>query len=88
MADEAQEMCGERLRCWDACMFPTYTLEASGHNPRLVKFQRFRNRICHKFSYLITNNHILGCTGCGRCIRECPVGIDLRRIVAHMLGEG
>ncbi len=87
MADEAQGMCGERLRCWDACMFPGYTLEASGHNPRLAKFQRYRNRLSHKFSYLITNNQVLGCTGCGRCIKECPAGIDMRRIIAHLLKE-
>ncbi len=88
IADEAQGMEGERLRCWDGCMFSAYTLEASGHNPREKKFQRYRNRINHKFSYLITNNNILGCTGCGRCIRECPAGIDLRDIVAHLAGEG
>jgi ferredoxin len=88
IADEARGLEGERLRCWDACMFSSYTLEASGHNPRGIKFQRYRNRISHKFSYLITNNDILGCTGCGRCIRECPVSIDLRRIVARLLEEG
>jgi ferredoxin len=86
IADEAHGMQGERLRCWDACMFPLYSLEASGHNPRRVKFQRYRNRLSHKFSYLITNNDTLGCTGCGRCIRECPAGIDLRRIMAHLMG--
>lgn len=88
IADEAHGMEGSRLRCWDACMFPSYTMEASGHNPREKKFQRYRNRISHKFSYLITNNNILGCTGCGRCIRECPVCIDLRRIVTHLTGGG
>ena len=85
ISDEARGMEGERLRCWDTCMASLYTLEASGHNPRGEKFQRYRNRISHKFSYLITNNKILGCTGCGRCIRECPANIDLRYIVAHLL---
>ncbi len=87
ITDEAQGMHGQRLRCWDACMFSTYTLEASGHNPRNIKFQRYRNRLSHKFSYLITNNNVLGCTGCGRCIKECPVGIDLRSIISHILAE-
>jgi sulfhydrogenase subunit beta (sulfur reductase) len=88
IADESHGMRGERLRCWDACMFPLYSLEASGHNPRALKFQRYRNRLSHKFSYLITNNNTLGCTGCGRCIRQCPAGIDMRHIIAYLLGEG
>jgi ferredoxin len=88
IADEARGMEGERLRCWDTCMSYTYTLEASGHNPRIIKYQRYRNRINHKFSYLITNNDIVGCTGCGRCIKECPANIDLRHIVAHLLEKG
>ncbi len=87
ISDEDHGICGERLRCWDSCMFPAYTLEASGHNPRADKSQRYRNRLCHKFSYLITNNQTPGCTGCGRCVRQCPAGIDLRGILAHILGE-
>ncbi|MBI5789709.1 MAG: 4Fe-4S dicluster domain-containing protein [Candidatus Schekmanbacteria bacterium] len=85
IVDEKCGRCGERMRCWDACMFPLYTLEASGHNPRLAQSQRYRNRISHKYSYMITNNNILGCTGCGRCIKLCPAGIDLRRIVEKLI---
>ena len=85
IADEAHGMSGERIRCWDTCMSSLYTLEASGHNPRREKSQRYRNRINHKFSYLITNNEVLGCTGCGRCIRECPASVDLRQIVSDLL---
>jgi len=87
IADEAYGAEGERLRCWDACMFPLYSLEASGHNPRQIKFQRYRNRLNHKFNYLISNLGVIGCTGCGRCIRNCPAAIDLRQILQHILGE-
>ncbi len=35
IADETQRR--ERVRNWDTCMFRTYSLEASGHNPRPSK---------------------------------------------------
>lgn len=69
---------GERLRTWDACMFHLYTHEASGHNPRPQAAQRYRNRIGHKFSYYPANQGEFLCTGCGRCIRGCPAGMDIR----------
>jgi len=49
--DETKGLEGERLRSWDSCMFAHYTLEASGHNPRPSKVDRYRNRVGHKFSY-------------------------------------
>lgn len=72
---------GERCRSWDACMFYTYTLETSGHNPRPTIAHRYRNRINHKFSYYPANQGQILCTGCGRCIRGCPVGLDIREVI-------
>jgi len=72
---------GERLRSWDACMFYLYTQETSGHNPRPTLAHRYRNRINHKFSYYPANQGKILCTGCGRCIRGCPVGLDIRAVL-------
>lgn len=72
---------GDRLRGWDACMFHQYTLEASGHNPRPTSAHRYRNRISHKFSYYPANQGETLCTGCGRCIRGCPAGLDIRDVL-------
>ena len=72
---------GERLRSWDACMFHLYTQETSGHNPRPTLAHRYRNRINHKFSYYPENQGEILCTGCGRCIRGCPVGLDIRDVL-------
>ena len=87
ITDESRGLQGERIRSWDSCMFCHYTLEASGHNPRPQKFERYRNRVGHKFSYFPdTYNGMISCCGCGRCIRSCPVSIDIRRVV-HQLKE-
>lgn len=85
ITDEAENLKGERLRSWDSCMFYHYTLEASGHNPRPTKIERYRNRVGHKFSYIPERYEgLLGCCGCGRCIRSCPVSIDIRQIVGNL----
>ncbi len=83
ISDEMGACEGKRIRTWDACMSCQYTLEASGHNPRANQSQRYRNRINHKFSYLINNSGVIGCVGCGRCIRHCPVSLDIRKVVKN-----
>ncbi len=72
---------GTRRRVWDACMFTDFTLEASGHNPRVKVYQRLRQKICHKYSYHIRKYGPISCVGCGRCTRNCPVSIDIFSIV-------
>jgi sulfhydrogenase subunit beta (sulfur reductase) len=79
IVDEAQRR--ERVRNWDTCMFRTYSLEASGHNPRPTNIERTRQRIMHKYAYFVEFYGEIGCTGCGRCVRYCPVGIDIRDII-------
>jgi ferredoxin len=68
---------GKRVRVWDTCSNPEYTLHASGHNPRPGRMNRTRNRIYHKYNYYPINSDIIACVGCGRCITRCPVNIDI-----------
>lgn len=77
---------GERRRGWDSCMFGHFTLMAGGHNPRPSKKERVRNRFMHKLKYHIDRYGLAGCVGCGRCVKACPVNIDIRRIITD-LGE-
>ena len=81
MVDEAEGSTGERIRIWDSCQFPLFTLQASGVNPRPTVKERFRQRIMHKFSYMIESYNQIGCVGCGRCITECPVNLDIRQVI-------
>ncbi|HDL65351.1 MAG TPA: hypothetical protein ENH12_08170 [Proteobacteria bacterium] len=70
-----------KLRCYDGCSFPHFTLHASGENPRPTKKERYRQRVFHKFDYFKINFGENLCVGCGRCIRFCPVKIDIGDIV-------
>lgn len=72
---------GKRVRTWDTCQFPDFTMHTSGHNPREDSGARLRQRVCHKFQYFFENFGMLQCTGCGRCVSECPVGIDIVSVV-------
>jgi len=75
--EDAKGSTGRRIRCWDSCGFSMFTLHTSGHNPRQQQSQRWRQRILHKFSYMPERIHELGCTGCGRCSRACPVDMNI-----------
>lgn len=75
--DETKGKEGKRYRSWDSCGFGLFTLHTSGHNPRHVQSQRWRQRILHKFSYMPENNESIGCVGCGRCSSGCPVDMNI-----------
>lgn len=75
--DETRGKNGKRYRSWDSCGFGLFTLHTSGHNPRSVQSQRWRQRIMHKFSYMPERNESLGCVGCGRCSSGCPVDMNI-----------
>ncbi|MBW1842507.1 MAG: 4Fe-4S dicluster domain-containing protein [Deltaproteobacteria bacterium] len=86
--DIQDECCGSkaiRMRNWDSCMFPMFTLHASGHNPRGTRLQRVRQRFMHKLKYYVDKyGDGVACVGCGRCIQHCPVNIDIREVIALM----
>jgi len=84
IVDEGTMSCGVRVRNWDTCQFCVYTLEASGHNPRPSIRERMRQRVMHKFDYYLVNEGMLGCVGCGRCVRLCPVNLDIRELLIEI----
>jgi ferredoxin len=84
ITDEIRGGRGRRVRTWDCCAYPLFTLHASGHNPRPTPRERWRQRIMHKFRYAVENFGISFCVGCGRCIRNCPVSMDLRTALKEL----
>ncbi|MCX8116947.1 MAG: 4Fe-4S dicluster domain-containing protein [Desulfobacterota bacterium] len=83
ISDEATNTRGERVRCWDSCLFPIYSLEPSGHNPRPTCRERTRQRLMHKLNYYPKNFGRVACVGCGRCIQFCPVQFDIREVLVY-----
>ena len=81
MQDETTLTKGARIRVWDSCMYPEYTLHASGYNPRPERMNRVRNRVYHKFNYFPKTFNVIACVGCGRCIEVCPVNIEIIDVI-------
>jgi len=79
---------GKRVRTWDTCQFPDFTMHSSGHNPRPNRAARLRQRIMHKYQYFVTTYQSYQCTGCGRCIAKCPVGIDIIDVLEKVRDYG
>jgi formate hydrogenlyase subunit 6/NADH:ubiquinone oxidoreductase subunit I len=79
IVDEGSEQQGRRVKLWDSCMYASFTLHASGHNPRPTGKERWRQRLMHKFRYWLEDHGEVGCVGCGRCVVDCPVNLDIRQ---------
>lgn len=71
----------QRERHWASC----FTLDHArihGTSVRSSTASRYRQWLTHKLAGWIDQFGSSGCTGCGRCITWCPVGIDLTEEVA------
>jgi len=86
ISDEISRGKGHRLRSPDSCSFTEYT-KMPMENPRAEKWRRLRNRVCHKYVFYPMNFGATACTGCGRCIRLCPVKWDLSKVLSDLAGK-
>lgn len=77
---------GERIRCWDSCMYSDFTLMGHGHNPRPTQKERVRQRFMHKLNYFPHQHGDYACVGCGRCVRKCPVNLDILEVIQEIGG--
>ncbi len=75
-----------RVRSWDSCFNIDLSYTAGG-TVRNDTRSRYRQWLTHKLATWHDQFDVSGCTGCGRCITWCPVGIDLTEEVAA-LGKG
>jgi len=74
--------CWIRCRIRDSCQYAAFTLEASGHNPRAYRKQRVKRRFFHKASaQYYQRDGMVGCVGCGRCIKVCLGATNMPAVV-------
>lgn len=70
-----------RFRCWDSCMYSDFTKTAGGQ-PRTTQMQRYRQRFMHKLVYYPENNEgVYSCVGCGRCVKSCPMHLNIVKVI-------
>jgi ferredoxin len=75
-----------RERSWASCFTAEHSYMHSGV-VRKSTASRYRQWLTHKLASWMDQFGTSGCTGCGRCITWCPVGIDLTEEVAAIRGE-
>jgi sulfhydrogenase subunit beta (sulfur reductase) len=81
--DEMLKGDGARYRNWDSCSFPVYT-KMPAENPREEKWRRVRQKVNHKYDFYPRLFDTIACTGCGRCIRLCPVNWDITQTLSGL----
>lgn len=77
----------EQVRVWDSC----FNVDHSSLHGRPLRDDiglRYRQWMTHKLAAWHDQFGRSGCTGCGRCITWCPVGIDLTAEIDLLLGQG
>lgn len=72
----------DRKREWDSCILGGFT-QTSANNIRNELSSRLRQRFYHKFVYFKKSQDEYLCTGCNRCVDDCPVGIDIKEVITH-----
>ncbi|HEY0838068.1 MAG TPA: 4Fe-4S dicluster domain-containing protein [Azospirillum sp.] len=77
--EDVTDLSGEetrRERRWDSCFTIDFSYIHGGSIRRETR-SRYRQWITHKLTTWHEQFGTSGCTGCGRCITWCPVGIDI-----------
>jgi len=85
ISDEKIKDTGVRYKSYDSCNNGYFTLMAGGHNPRPVKYRRWRQRAMHKFVYYKERFGMNLCVGCGHCAISCPVNISIFDVVSQVV---
>jgi len=72
---------GKRMRELLSCQYADFWKNNDNTGMDFEKTEIFKHRIYHKLQYFRKKYGIDMCTGCGRCITNCPEGIDFVKII-------
>jgi len=75
-----------RGRRWIGCNSYVYG-QVAGMHFRPEQYMRYRHFVLHKYVYYPKQVGLVGCSGCGRCITWCPVGIDIRETIRRVVSK-
>lgn len=78
---------GERYRHWDSCQLEEFAMVGTGESFRQPRSMRVKHRFNHKGRYLMERYALPGCVGCGRCGRDCLVGINPIEVFNQLKGQ-
>ena len=74
-----------RDRCRGNCFYNDFSLVAGGHKELDTAKKKIFFWYVHKFVRIPREYGLPGCVACGRCVRTCPVGIDIGKNIKRLL---
>ena len=75
---------GSKIRETVSCQYDGFWKNENDEIILKSKMKKLRHRIFHKIKYFKDTHGISMCTGCGRCISNCPSKIDFTNIINRL----
>ncbi|PIP18192.1 MAG: hypothetical protein COX43_00090 [Parcubacteria group bacterium CG23_combo_of_CG06-09_8_20_14_all_35_9] len=75
---------GQRIREWSSCFYNEFSQVGGGFKFLSTTAKKIHNWYWHHFVRTPDEFSFPGCVGCGRCIRVCPAGIDIREVIERI----